>query len=166
VTLRLAEIRDLAYRFVPPAAADERMYQDSARAWWGAHEIGHFLVATAAECRSFQFGLEFVMERRLHRKRYRYTIAKEMAATSISQRLLRRAGHTRLADDEIQYTDECVLDCVHEPWGKHAVTSLFRTHRVQRLPTTARGLERLLTRKAREVGTKFYTSRRAAEGAT
>ena len=58
MTLRLAEIRDLAFRFVPVTAADHRLHDDVARSWWPAHEIGHFLVATAAECRERQFGLD------------------------------------------------------------------------------------------------------------
>jgi hypothetical protein len=166
VTLRLAEIRDLAYRFVPGVAADPRLYDIGARAyhsWWPAHEIGHFLVATHDECRQLLFGLDFDYRVSRHR---RYAIMKELAATSISQRILRRSGHTSLADEEICYTDTDTLECSFEPWCKRACRKLLREHRLVHLPTTADRLERLLVRKAAEVGTTPYPSRRAAEGPT
>lgn len=162
--LRLAEIRDLAYRFVPGAAADSRLYTHGARAWWPAHEIGHFLVATRRECRQHMFGIDGYDDfPRAASKKYRYVVAKENAAISVSQRVLRRSGHTRLADEEIMYTDEATLECGYARWCKHAVDELLREHRIVRLPTTFVGLEALLTRKAREVDTMSYPSRQAAD---
>lgn len=163
MSLRLAEIRDLAYRFVPAEAADERLYRNGPRSWWPAHEIGHFLVATRAECRQSMFGIDgFDIASRASRQ-YRYILTKELAATSISQRLLRRAGHVDLADQEIEYTDEDTLACSFERWCRRSVRGLLLRHRLLRLPATFEGLEALLTRKAREVGTTTYPSRRAAE---
>jgi hypothetical protein len=162
--LRLTEIRDLAHRFVPGEAADMRLYEAGSRSWWPAHEIGHFLVATRHECRQYMFGIDDASPLRTS-ERYRYVIAKENAATSISQRLLRRSGHTHLADEEIAYTDEDTLECGHEHWCRHMVDELLRAHRAARLPATHEGLEALLARKAREVGTPFYPSRRAAHRA-
>ena len=52
-------------------------------------------------------------------------IAKEIAATTISQRLLRRSGHAALADEEIQYTDETTLDCSFERWCKRSVRGFY-----------------------------------------
>jgi hypothetical protein len=153
VTLRLAEIRDLAYRYVPVLAADRRLYEDGSRSWWPAHEIGHFLVASRAECRQAMFGLKSTA---LPTKEYRYMIVRETAAMAISQRILRRSGHTRLADTEIELTDELTLECRYERWCKRAVDKLLRGHRIIRLPTTFEGLEALLARKAREVGTTYY----------
>ena len=163
--LRLTEIRDLAYRFVPGAAADERLYRTGPRAWWPAHEIGHFLVATRRECRRHMFNIDISsgLDYACTARRYRYAVAKEIAAISVSQRLLFRAGHRKLADEEIQYTDEDTLDCAHEAWCKRAVSALLREHRIRRLPTTREGLEVLLARKAREVSTTPYPSRQAAE---
>jgi hypothetical protein len=161
MTLRLTAIRDLAYRFVPGAAADERLYNYGAKSWWPAHEIGHFLIATRSECRRYMFGLD-IMSRTS--RRYRYAILKEIAAISISQRMLRRSGHTALADEEIEYTDMDTLDCTFDPWCKRAVGKLLREHRIVRLPATLEGMEALLARKAREVGTAPYPSRAAAEG--
>lgn len=169
MTLRLAEIRDLAYRFVPSTAADSRLYDSGARAyhsWWPAHEIGHFLVATRAECRQRLFDLDFYEARSSRSsadREYRYVISREVAATSISQRLLRRSGHTRLADEEIEYTDENTLECSYERWCKRAVSALLRANNALRLPRTFEGLEALLTRKARTVDTAFYPSRQAVE---
>jgi hypothetical protein len=165
-SLRLAEIRDLAYRFVPGAAADRRLYEYGPRSWWPAHEIGHFLVATRRECRQPLFGLDFYASRASQSsadREYRYVIAREIAAISISQRLLRQSGHTRLADEEIQYTDENTLECGYERWCKRSASSLLRANNAVRLPSTFHGLEALLTRKAREVSTSFHLSRRAAE---
>jgi hypothetical protein len=161
--LRLAEIRDLAYRFVPGAAADERLYKYGPRSWWPAHEIGHFLVATQAECRAPLFDLDITLPSKIG-PRYNYAVAREIAAISVSQRLLRRSGHVRLADEEIEFTDPDTLDCSHDAWCKRAVGKLLHAHRIRRLPTTFEGLERLLARKAREVGTPTYPSRRTVEG--
>ena len=168
MTLRLAEIKDLAHRFVPITAADWRLYEYGARSWWPAHEIGHFLVATRDECNQSLFDLDLYMSdlnRYTRAPKYRYVIAREIAATSISQRLLRRSGHTALADEEIQYTDEATLECTFERWCKRSVEKLLRENQVHRLPTTPQGLEALLMRKARAVGTTYYSSRRAAKTA-
>jgi hypothetical protein len=164
MTLRLAEIHDLAYRFVPGAAADERLYAYGPRSWWPAHEIGHFLVATHRECRQYMFGIDGYESARCTPKRYRYVITKELAAISVSQRMLRRSGHITLADEEIEYTDMDTLDCSFEPWCKRAVRKLLHDHRIARLPATFKTMEALLARKAREVDTKTYPSRSAAEG--
>jgi len=161
--LSLAQIRDLAYRFVPGRAADDRLYTYGARSWWPAHEIGHFLVATPRECRRYMFDLDITVPSATG-PRYQYAVAKEIAAISVSQRLLRRSNHVRLADEEIEYTDQDTLDCSHESWCKRAVGRLLRVHRIRRLPITLDGMEAVLERKAREVGTKFYASRREALG--
>jgi hypothetical protein len=151
-TLRLDQIWDLANRFVPAVAADRRLYEGGTASWWPAHEIGHFLVATAAECREPRFGVDAYATSGT--RAYRYMIAKEIAATSISQRLLRRAGHADLADEEIQYTDENTIDCSFERWCRIAVQALCRANRVTRLPATTAGMERLLARKVREVSAR------------
>ena len=166
MTLLLTEIRDLAYRFVPGAAADERLYGYGARSWWPAHEIGHFLVATHAECRQYMFGLDdYTRESYTDESpKFHYVISKEIAAISISQRMLRRSGHVALADEEIQYTDTGALECSFECWCKRAVITLLRANKIVRLPTTFRGMETLLVRKAHDAGTTYYSSRRAAEG--
>ena len=163
MTLLLTEIRDLAYRFVPGTAADERLYGYGARSWWPAHEIGHFLVATPAECRQYLFGLD-IESRNIESRNFHYVIVREIAAISISQRMLRRSGHAALADEEIQYTDTDALECSFERWCKRSVTTLLRANKVVQLPTTCRGMEVLLARKARDAGTRAYPSRRAAEG--
>ena len=160
--MKLSDIRDLAYRFVPLEAADARLYMQGSRSWWPAHEIGHFLVATAAECRASQFGLDFAIPI-TDGPLYRYTIAREIAATSISQRLLRRIGHAELADQEIEYTDMDTLDCAFEAWCRRSVRGLLRANKATRLPTTIGGMEVLLARKARAVGTRTYASRRVAK---
>ena len=161
--LNLDQIWDLARCFVPAAAADHRLLDSGPRSWWPAHEIGHFLIATSAECREPRFDIDTYAV--AGTPLFRYVIAKEIAATSISQRLLRRSGHVVIADEEIQYTDEETLECSFERWCKRSVERLLRTNKALRLPTTPQGLEALLARKAREVGTTFHPSRRAAESA-
>jgi hypothetical protein len=153
--LHLSEIRDLACRFVPKAAADRRFHDSGPRSWWPAHELGHFLVATHAECHEPRFGIDTYATSEM--SIFRYVIAKEIAATSISQRLLRRSGHAAIADEEIQYTDEATLECSFERWCKRSVKRLLHANKVERLPTTRQDLETLLARKAREVGTPLYT---------
>ena len=149
VTLSLKDIQRLAVRYVPSAAADHRLYDDGAKSWWPAHEIGHFLVATAAECREHKFGID--MDAEAGTAKHRYIVAKEIAAMSISQRLLRRSGHAAVADEEIQFTDEWTLECSFERWCRRAVAKMMLRNRTRRLPTTAITLERLLARKTREV---------------
>src|SRR5512135_3910853 len=149
--LQLAEIHDLARRFVPQAAADRRLYEYGPDSWWPAHEIGHFLVATNAECHKPKFGIDGYEQPDCTPTRYRYVVMKEIAAISISQRLLRRSGHGALADEEIQYTDETTIECSFESWCKRSVKTLLHKHRITRLPTTSAGLERLLARKASKV---------------
>jgi hypothetical protein len=107
-------------------------------------------VATTKECREPKFGIDICAEQGT--AKYRYVIIKEIAATSISQRLLRRSGHADLADDEIQYTDENTIECSFERWCKRSVQTLLRKNQVTRLPSTPKGLERLLARKARQAG--------------
>ena len=155
--LLLSEIHDLAWRYVPAIAADDRLYTSGPRSWWPAHEIGHFLVATARECRQFMFGIDGY-EVPASPRRHRYLVTRELAATSISQRLLRHAHHAALADEEIQYTSEDTLDCSFERWCKDAVTELLRANSVQRLPTAHDGLKKLLERKARAVRTTPHES--------
>lgn len=165
MSVTLAAIYDLAWRFVPAAAAEARLYTCGARSWWPAHEIGHFLVATSTECRTFMFGLDAVDADDAPTwtaSKYHYVISRETAATSISQRLLRRFGHTAIADQEIEYTDENTLECGRERWCRRAVDDLLRANHAVRLPDTLEGLETLLTRKACMTGTKTYPSRRAA----
>ena len=156
MTLRLAEIWKLAHRFVPTIAADRRLSDSGPTSWWPAHEIGHFLIATPAECRESRFGLDTYAA---SEATLRYVIAKEIAATSISQRLLRRSGYGSLADEEIQYTDETTLECTFERWCKRSVDKLLRANKVVRLPTTRQGLEALLARKAHKVGTTLCARR-------
>ena len=151
----LTEIHDLAHRFVPAIAADRRLYESGARSWWPAHEIGHFLVATRDECREPKFGIDAYAAE--GSSEYRYMIIREIAAISISQRLLRRSGHNDLADDEIQYTDEGTLDCSFERWCQRAARALLRANHAERLPATLSRLEALLVRKAREVDTLAAT---------
>lgn len=164
--LLLSEIYDLAWRYVPAIAADDRLYTSGPRSWWPAHEIGHFLVATPAECRQPMFGIADDLPERAGR-RYHYLIARELAATSISQRLLRRSRHAGLADEEIEYTAEDTLDCRFDRWCRSSVARLLRANRAARLPTTLGALERLLRRKALEVDTtphnSFSDARRAPQ---
>lgn len=151
MTLSLAELYDLAFRFVPVAAVDRRLYLYDDQ-WWPAHEIGHFLVATPKECRQAKFGIDTCAK--FPSPLYRYVVIREIAATTISQRLLRRSGHKVIADDEIQYTDEGTLDCSFERWCKRSVAALLRANNAARLPRSYRRLEALLARKAHKVGTQ------------
>lgn len=184
MSLTLVQLHELAWRFVPAAAADDRLYMMGPRSWWPAHEIGHFLVASSAECCDPWFGIDIDLTlsalgieigehgydvRRLCQSpkaaAIRYIIVREIGATKISQRLLRRAGHLQLAEEEIQHTDEGTLECSFEPWCKSALKKLLLRHRVSRLPVTYDGLEATLTRRARETQTIPHTSLRAARDA-
>lgn len=163
--LLLSDIHDLAWRYVPAKAADDRLYTSGYRSWWPAHEIGHFLVATATECQQYMFGIDGYELPGCTPRRYRYLVTREIAATSISQRLLRHSWHAALADEEIQYTSEDTLECSFERWCKRTVKVLLRANKTARLPTTRGGLETLLARKAREVGTAPYATLQEAKEA-
>lgn len=141
--IRLAEIHALACRFVPQKAASWHLYEEGARSWWPAHEIGHFLIATRHECQRPEFGLSSFRGRP-----WPYRAVRELAAMSISQRLLRHSGHTRFADEEIQHTSPDTLKLTREDWYARATRALLHKHHLTRLPTTHTGLERLLLRKS------------------
>lgn len=160
--ITLSELLELAFRFVPVKAADYRVYRSGPHSWWPAHEMGHFLVASPRECRMPLFGLEYAPSQ--GKRRLDYITAKELAATSISQRLLRQSGYFVLANDEIEYTSEDTLEWGLDAEGKRLVSKYLKTYRARRLPTTFKGLEALLKRKAKAVGTPFYASRAMAEG--
>jgi hypothetical protein len=115
------------------------------------------LIATYDECRASQFDLD-----RGTPDCCFYEVTHELAAMSISQRLLRRAGHVKLADDEIDYTDIETCEASREPKYKRAVAKLLRDNRALSLPSTFARLEVRLMRKAHTVDTYFYPSRRAA----
>jgi hypothetical protein len=149
VILHLSEIHALACRFIPNAATDPRLYTDGHQSWWPAHEIGHFLIATPDECHQPKFGIDIHAD--FMTPSYRYVVIREIAATSISQRLLRRSGHKTLAEDEIQYTDETTLECSFDRWCKQAVAKLLHTNKVKRLPSSYQSLEALLAHKALKV---------------
>lgn len=154
MTRRLIQLRDLAHRYVPRTATDPRLYTYGSYSWWPAHEIGHFLVATTEECHQPLFGIEDYSAA----VEYRYAIVREIAATSISQRLLRRSGNTALADEEIEYSDHNILEHASEGWCRSAVQRLLRKNKVVRLPTDYADLKALLARKATSINVTSVTS--------
>jgi len=133
ITLRdLSELCDL---HVPKIA--RRWF--SRESYWPAHEIGHLLTTEAWRHLRPSFGLDApeVDEREEHELRCR-----ELAAMSVSRRLLCAAGRPDLARDERADTDSTTVS-----WDDRGrVERILRRFRVLRLPRDRAGLEARLAK--------------------
>lgn len=135
--LTLADLRELCDRYVPDKCRHEDSF-DRAVDWWPSHELGHLLTVARWRIGREMFGLDGGPERELR--------SHELAAMSVSRRLLETAGRRDLARAEYHDTDDSTL---HYYDDRGRVNAILRRHRVVRLPTTRGGLERILQRAVR-----------------
>lgn len=144
------DILELAEKFVP-----EHCRHDSSTAracfdastpktvrskeWWPAHELGHAVVASACEFRFQFFGIAdgdslYPWPDHYPRTSENYRRSMELAAMSVSKRLLEAAGEAALADEELQGTDETTLE-----WeDRGMVRRILRRRDAINIPTTSR----------------------------
>jgi hypothetical protein len=141
--LMLQDIRALALTFVPRVACRVGFVHPRAPGWGPSHEIGHALVATPEERALPAFGLGCYPgccrcpKERCH--------VAELAAMLVSAGLLRRAGRDDLVRAEVRATDG--FDEIALTVNVRAAERLLVERRLQRLPRTRAGLERLLARR-------------------
>lgn len=137
-------LQDLCDRYVPRASRHPNA-TPSAELWWPAHEIGHLLVAQPEEIGLPLFGLDIsVIGGGPDFKAYEhYVLCVELAAMSISRRLLFEAGERQLVRDERRATDYETL--MYDDRG--GVQKILIEHQCVKLPRTVEGLERKIQRK-------------------
>jgi hypothetical protein len=136
--LTLSDIRALYERYVPQASR-----HSGARVgfslWWPAHEIGHLLTIPRRNIGMSLFGLDNAGADSQETERSQ---VYELAAMSISRRLLTACGRPDLFRDELEATDDDVMHF----GSRSRARRLLRKRRLLRLPHTRSGLEILCQR--------------------
>lgn len=137
--LTLKHLSSLCMKYVPRVAWHPAVRDNRRRvSFWPAHELGHLLTTERWRHREPYFGLDD------DKMSYDRMIAYEVAAMSVSRRLLSTVGRPDLYAMEREYTDGDVLS-----WPRARANALLRKFRVRRLPTTLEGLVELLERRTR-----------------
>ena len=154
--LILGDIRVLYQRYVPDASRHPGAREVGGPRWWPAHEIGHLLTVPHRNIGMPMFGLD--NEGASYEETERF-LAYELAAMSISRRLLTACGHPELFyHPKIGELEASDYDVVH--FGSRSYAQrLLRRRQLLRLPRTRAGLEVLCQRAL--AGTP--TTRRAPE---
>ena len=137
--LTLADLRRLCDRYVPltsrhPGSLDRDDH------WWHAHELGHLLTVDSRDIGQPLFGLEWSEASATDPRREHELRCRELAAMSVSRRLLIAAGRADLVRAEIDSTDGATLRYA----DRGRVRRILRKHRCLRLPSTRAELERKL----------------------
>lgn len=143
--ITLADLHELCDRWVPLVARHEASLTEvDHETWWFAHEIGHMLTVEPSACSLPMFGLSADLPTSTD-------VACELAAMSVSRRLLTAVGHERLYRIEVAVTPEYVLD-TGQPWR---VRRILAWRRLTRMPTrpTREWLETKLIQAARGTST-------------
>lgn len=140
--LTLSDIRALYERYVPPTSRHPGAQGARAPRWWPAHEIGHLLTVPRRNIGMPMFGLD----NEGACQETESFLAYELAAMSISRRLLTACGRPDLFHDpkigELEASDYNVM---HFGSRSHA-RRLLRQRRLLRLPGSRSGLEVLCQR--------------------
>jgi hypothetical protein len=136
VTLR--DLRTLCNRYVPEESRHPNSWPPFVDDWWPAHELGHLLTADLDKIGQPLFGMDDdqvpddAVEHELR--------CRELAAMSISGRLLTASGRGDLASQEREDTDTTTMY-----WDDRGrVDEILRAFRCVRLPRTRARLERKL----------------------
>lgn len=141
MSLTLDDILEMYLRYVPEMSRHENAV-DYAESWWPAHELGHLLTVSPRQIGQPGFGLD--TDEMLGR-RAELSYAYELAAMSVSRRLLTACGRCDLFKMEIEGTGEEVFD-----YGNRSrARQILRRRGVLRLP---RDRARLEARVRRAVG--------------
>lgn len=136
--LKLCDLRELYLRYVPPQSMHPNAEADDA-AWWPAHELGHLLTVPRRSIGWRLFGL--VGPASPWNPGFDRIAAYELAAMSVSRRLLTACGRRDLFDDEVKNSE---YDIMH--LGPRSRARAIVRLRCPRLPHTREGLERLIRR--------------------
>jgi hypothetical protein len=138
-------LRDLyvLYRRYVPVESRHRNAGDGAL-WWPAHELGHLLTVPSNTIGLPMFGLDDdadpdalnVPERR----------CRELAAMSVSRRLLVACDRRDLADQEANDTDHDTTEYAWEDHAKRRIPEILREHGCLRISRSREALEAKLRR--------------------
>ena len=137
--LTLADLRQLCARYVPRASRHPGSL-DRGDHWWPAHELGHLLTVDPRGIGQPLFGLEWSEASGTDPRCVHELRCRELAAMSVSRRLLTAAGRADLVRTEIDSTDGATL--CYADGGR--VRRILRKHRCLRVPRTRGELERKL----------------------
>lgn len=149
--LTLDDLRELYGRYVPAASRHPNARRWARRwsrvaSWWPAHELGHLLTVPPAWIGRPLFGMDTdVQPQDPNAGRW---FAYELAAMSVSRRLLTACGRLDLFLDELKYTDGNVIYYGSTAQGRRI---LRRAHAL-RLPRSRAGLEAKLRRAVAAAG--------------
>lgn len=138
--LTLRDLFDLFERYVPVTSRHASAKRGDGPLWWPAHEIGHLLTVPSSAIGRPLFGLDDVNDPA--RANVHERLCRELAAMSVSRKLLTACGRADLADQEVEDTDS---DTMYYDPGKR-LRVILREHRCLRLPRTRKGLETKLRR--------------------
>lgn len=140
--MTLRDLRDLCDRYVPAESRHPNSMPVVCEKWWYAHEIGHLLTVTLAQIGQVMFGMdvEVLIDQDEHELRCR-----ELAAMSVSRRLLTAAGRRDLTEQEVEDTDYRTT-----AWGdKGRVEEILRAHHCLKLPRDRQRLAKKIRRVLR-----------------
>lgn len=135
-------LRDLQYfytRYVPWVSRHPN--GTKRKSWWPAHELGHLLTVPRKSIGIEMFGMAPGITRWHPKASLWY--AYELAAMDVSRRLLRAAGRPELFRDELETSDDDVLE--FGSWRR--AQRIINKAGVRRLPSGRDGLEQLIIRK-------------------
>lgn len=134
--LTLRDLRQLCIRYVPRASRhDNSLNLNTDVSWWYAHELGHVLTVKHHAIGLPMFGLDDDADPDMLNVRARRSY--ELAAMSVSQRLLKACGRSDLAKMEAMDTDE---DTFYFQ-DRGLVRKILRASGCLRLPRTRENLE-------------------------
>jgi hypothetical protein len=137
--LTIRDLCDLFRRYVPAASRHTSASSGDGPLWWPAHELGHLLTVPPRAIGLPMFGLDddadpdqlCVPERR----------CRELAAMSVSYRLLVACGRPDLADQEREDTDHETMEYSWEDHARRRVPEILREHGCLRIPRSREVLE-------------------------
>lgn len=139
--LRLDDLLALCRAYVPRKSRHGASYtRHSKGQWWPAHELGHLLTVPREAIGLPLFGMNTDVP--YSDPSFAVQAAYELAAMSVSRRLLTTVGRPDLFEIESEGSD---YEVMHYGSYRRAKTILRKT-RTLRIPRTVRALERRLER--------------------
>jgi hypothetical protein len=141
VTMRLTidDIFELYLRYVPESSRHDNA-DEEADSWWPAHELGHLLTVPPRQIGLPWFGLP--VELGPYEPGADRSYAYELAAMSVSRRLLEAARRPKLFDSELENSNLVVIH-----YGSRAsARRILRRRGVLRLPRDRVRLETMVRR--------------------
>lgn len=140
--LSLRSLYVLYRRYVPIDSRHYNAWPGDGSQWWPAHEIGHLLTVPLEAIGLSMFGLD--EEADPDSLNVFTRVCYELAAMSISRRLLTAIGCVAIVKQELEDTDSNTLSALNNKRTRRRVERILREHHCLRLPTTVESLEKKL----------------------